>query len=748
MTRVTGLGPGQLDTVFPFHLVCDEQLRVRQVGPSLARVAALARPGADFHACFTVAEPRGLLLQRPEDAPPGLVLLDLRPGRLRLRGQLLAADGLLVFLGSPWVRDLTEIAEHGLQLSDFAVHDPVVDVLMLLQTQQAGLADARRLADQLQQAARTQARLAQAERRLAAELDALPDLTLRVDAAGQVIDFRPAGVPDTALAAPQLAVGSTLAEALPHLAGRLRAAVSRALEHGTTESVDYTDHQGGRAAFFEARVVATGEQEALVLIRDLSERKALEDKIVHQAFHDSLTGLVNRALFGDRLEHALTSRDPAGTAGGETTCLLYLDLDGFKQVNDTLGHRAGDALLVQATERLRELVGPQDTLARLGGDEFAVVLATSPLEAAEHLAERMVTALQAPFDVEGRAVRVGASIGVAAARNGDDSEALLRRADEAMYAAKRDGRGRWVLHHPLSEARSAQPVRWEADLRTAVEDGQLTLAYQPVVALDTGALAGFEALARWRHPVHGTVPPADFIPAAEATGTIVPLGEWVLQEACRQAVEWSADLLDPGWGVNVNLSPRQLREHDLPQRVEDVLARTGLLPHRLTLEVTETALHEDIENAAAQLRRLRAGGVRIALDDFGTGFSSLSHLSRFEVDQVKIDKSFIDGVGTSSTETAITAAVIQVARQLGLEVIAEGVESAHQAAALRTLHCPAAQGYHFARPMTAAAVEELLSDPARSTRARAALPLPRSAAADAATGTVPSQRPPQATRHL
>ncbi|WP_165982833.1 putative bifunctional diguanylate cyclase/phosphodiesterase [Dankookia rubra] len=430
---------------------------------------------------------------------------------------------------------------------------------------------------------------------------------------------------------------------------------------------------------------------------DITERRRAEAQIAYMAHHDALSGLPNRILFRDRLEQELRRLE----SQGGWLAVLCLDLDNFKNVNDTLGHPAGDLLLQVVAQRLRGCVRDGEMVARLSGDEFAVLQPTpdQPL-AAQALAERLVRALSAPYEIDGHRVVISASVGAALApADGHDADDLLKKADVALYRAKADGRSCSRFFAPEMEAQLQARLAMEADLRDVLEKRQLELFYQPLFDLQEGRIRGFEALLRWRHPERGLVPPDQFIPVAETTGLIVPIGEWVLQQACADAAGWPSDLK-----VAVNLSPLQFTSPQLSTAVSNALVTTGLAANRLELEVTESVLLQDSGVVLALLHELRGMGLQIALDDFGTGYSSLSYLRSFPFDKLKIDQSFVRGLTGGAGGVAIVDAIVALASSLGMTTTAEGVETIEQLDQIRRAGCTMAQGYYLGRPRPAANV--------------------------------------------
>ena len=446
------------------------------------------------------------------------------------------------------------------------------------------------------------------------------------------------------------------------------------------------------AAFDDAQL---GMLDAFAEHASLALTDARTVEAMDEAFHDSLTGLPNRALFLDRLQHAL---DVAARRETEL-CVLFVDLDRFKSVNDSSGHAAGDELLRAVAARLSECTRAADTAARFGGDEFAVLLEDDGhgLQP-EMVADRIIAAMRRAFHVEGKEVFIGATVGIAHAQDATlGPDELLRNADLAMYRAKKAGGNRAVTYETAMRTALLARIELEADLRHALERGELSLAYQPVVELESGRTVGVEALARWTHPIRGPIPPLTFIPVAEDIGLIGAIGRWVLREACGQLAAWRQ--LAPELTLNVNLSALQLRDDRLAYDVEQALHAHDLPGAALTLEITESMLLSGDEDTAVRLRRLKALGLSIAVDDFGTGYSSLSYLKQFPVDALKIDKSFVDTVARSTQDSALARTIVELGRGMRLETIAEGIENVEQLEQLRLLDCQLGQGYHFCHPL-------------------------------------------------
>jgi diguanylate cyclase (GGDEF)-like protein/PAS domain S-box-containing protein len=437
--------------------------------------------------------------------------------------------------------------------------------------------------------------------------------------------------------------------------------------------------------------------------RDVSERKRLEEQLTHQAFHDPLTGLANRALFRDRVSHALA----VARRRGHPITVLFLDLDDFKTVNDSLGHAEGDRLLIGAAERFLACARSADTVARLGGDEFAILIEGA--DGREGLPERLGDAMAHPFSLSGNQVRVTASIGVATASGDDTADDLLRNADVAMYAAKRRGKGRAANFESRMYADLRERLDLEAALRLAMDRNELVLHYQPIVELKTGAIYGVEALVRWDHPEYGRLMPQHFVPLAEETGLIVALGAWVLREGCQQLQTWRQQYPHLRLAMSINISGRQLQGTGLDEALRSAVATSGVDPKAVVLEITESVLMQQTDTVLERLQQLKGLGVRLAIDDFGTGYSSLSYLQRFPIDILKIAKPFVEEVSQGADRSALARAIIGLGDTLRLDTIAEGIEMAEQRASLIELGCTLGQGHHFWAALPAPAISELLA---------------------------------------
>jgi PAS domain S-box/diguanylate cyclase (GGDEF) domain len=496
---------------------------------------------------------------------------------------------------------------------------------------------------------------------------------------------------------------------LSRLQGELNAHLEGASPHFQNEQ--RVLHKDGSYRWMLARGIAVPDQDGIPSRMagsqtDITDQKLAQERLMHEAIHDVLTGLPNRALFMDLLDRSLGR---AKRKEDYMFAVLFLDLDRFKVINDSLGHMIGDQLLIAIARRLNSCLRPGDTVARLGGDEFTIMLDdVKDLGDATRVAERIQQELTIPFNLSGQEVFISTSIGIALSATGyDRPEDVLRDADTAMYRAKSLGKARHEVFDKAMHARAVALLQLETDLRRAIERQEFKLYYQPTVSLKTGRILGFEALIRWQHPERGLVLPAEFIPHAEETGLIVPIGKWVLREACTQMRSWQ-ERIGKTLTMSVNVSPKQLMHIDLVEMIQQILAETELKPQNLILEVTETAIIENPESATRTLLQLKELNVHLHIDDFGTGYSSLSYLHRFPMDSLKIDRSFIGRMGSDEENLEIVRTIISLAHNIGMEVIAEGVETTEEVAQLRALQCEAGQGYYFSKPVEGRAAIALL----------------------------------------
>jgi diguanylate cyclase (GGDEF)-like protein/PAS domain S-box-containing protein len=555
------------------------------------------------------------------------------------------------------------------------------------------------------------------EARSNALLRAIPDMIFRQDGKGRYIDFQ-GGQQHMAVMSPKDFIGKTMEEVLPgEIAAPALQHLRRVLSSGSGQRFEYQLEIEGTTHYFEARMAASGENEVISLVRDITDQKLYEDQIQQLAFYDNLTDLPNRRLFFEHLEHEIRQCERSDSV----VAILFLDLDRFKLINDTLGHSVGDTVLVEVGRRLSDCVRSADAIARpgheeslasvarLGGDEFTMLIGgIRDARESEPVARRILEALSVPITIRGRDLYITPSIGIATYPvDGEDAETLLKNADAAMYKAKEEGRNCIRFYSNSINDRALARFTLEADLRTTLENNGLEVHYQPQVDLHTGIATGMEALVRWNHPQRGYISPSDFIPVAEEAGLIDKLSEWVMRTACAQARAWSRQ----GAGevrMAVNLSARQFYAGDLASVVADVLASTGFESRLLEVELTESMVMKDPKITLAALEALKEMGVSIAVDDFGTGYSSLAYLKKYPLDVLKIDRSFVRDIATDPDDAAIAKAIIAMAKSLGMTVIGEGVETSQQLAFLRESGCDQVQGYLLARPVSASEVEKFL----------------------------------------
>jgi diguanylate cyclase (GGDEF)-like protein len=543
------------------------------------------------------------------------------------------------------------------------------------------------------------------------QLNFLPDLMILLNSEGIILDLKPVNEMSLLTAFSKAKPQQHISEVLPiSVTQQMMHYLRQVLYAGKTQTFDCEIHFNRESIYCEIRITRTFENRAIVIIRNISNRKFIEKRLLHEALHDSLTGLPNRNLFLQRVTYAIKL---AQRRKNYLFAIFFIDLDRFKVINDSLGHVVGDQLLVAIAHKIESCIRVKDTIARFGGDEFAILLENlKSMDEAIQVAKRLQEQLLLPVHLDKHEVFTNVSIGIASSEIGYSCpEDILRDADTAMYHAKSRGRGRYEIFDKTMHARAVMLMRLDNDLRRAVERQEFRLFYQPIVDLQTGTIAGVEALIRWFHPHRGLVPPNEFIQLAEETGLILPIGEWLLSEACRQFSEWQQHIPHTSaMTINVNLSCKQFTHPRLVQQIQQVLHQNHLQPQVLKLEITESTIMENSQRATDTLAELKELGIQLCIDDFGTGYSSLSYLHRFPIDSLKVDRSFIKAIDTNDETSGIviTNTIVMLAQHLGISLVAEGIETAKQLSFLRTLKCEYGQGYYFAKPLDSEGIEALL----------------------------------------
>ncbi len=558
--------------------------------------------------------------------------------------------------------------------------------------------------------------LVQANDEMNAVFAAIPDQLFHLDSDGRVISYKLGQSSYFYLKSERL-INKYLKDVLDiEVVDKFEVSIKQVLEQRSIKHFEFVIYHDRKIYYYEVRMMPVKSHGVIALIRDVTERKLAEEQIAFLAYHDNLTALPNNRLFKDRLEHAISQAE----RGNKLLAIMFLDLDRFKLINDTMGHSAGDELLKITSQRLIEAVrktdsvainasGASSSIARFGGDEFTILLDdVENIQAIIHIAERIVENVSQPMMLGRQEVHISTSIGIAIyPEDGKQADEILKHADSAMYHAKAQGRNNFQFFADSMNKSSVELLALENNLHKAIEHNELCLYYQPQVSVVTGQVVGMEALIRWQHPERGFVSPGVFIPVAEETGLIMQIGEWVFREACTQGVNW----INAGYileKISVNLSARQLKDEGLPALIAKTLEETGMPAEKLCIELTETALILDPDVALARLKKIKAMGVTLSLDDFGTGYSSLSYLKRFPIDTLKIDQAFIRDIKVDHEDAALVKAIIAMAHGLDMEVIAEGVEIQEQLEFLGANACDTIQGYLFSRPLPAKEMEALL----------------------------------------
>ena len=558
--------------------------------------------------------------------------------------------------------------------------------------------------------------LVQANDEMRAVFQAIPDQLFHFDHDGRIISYKSGTSSQHYLIQDRL-INKTVDEVFNReITQRFRSAISEVVNTVSTLVFDFAVVFEHRVYYYETRVMRVRGQQVVALVRDITERKQADEQISFLAYHDNLTGLPNNRLFKDRLQQSIAHAQ----RNDSMLAVLFLDLDRFKLINDSMGHDVGDKLLQVIADRLIEGTRRQDSIginitfdtnsvARLGGDEFTILLEKVSGQASiTTVAKRLIDLSALPIHIDNHEIFTSASIGIALYPNdGKEADTLLKNADTAMYHAKKQGRNNFQFFDPSMNEASVEQLAIETSLRKAIDNNELVLYYQPQVSIMSGQIVGMEALLRWKHPLKGFISPTAFIPVAEETGMIIKIGEWVIHEACKQGADWAKRGFKPIL-ISVNLSAKQLREDRLSEIIAQILVETGMNPKYLGLELTESAIILDPERALERLKNIKSMGIKMSMDDFGTGYSSLSYLKKFPLDTLKIDQSFIHDIMLNHEDASLVKAIISMAHSLGMDVVAEGVEQQEQLEFLGLHGCDTIQGYLFSRALPAEKVEELL----------------------------------------
>jgi diguanylate cyclase (GGDEF)-like protein/PAS domain S-box-containing protein len=705
-----GLSADLFAEAFPFHFVVNRKLNVVQAGRSLLRHCPALVIGESFSRAFRIQRPVVALdFSEICNSTHKLFLIgSLDVKDLFFKGQMMLDESsdCLYFIGSPWLHANTELKQFGLKLSDFALHDPAADFLLLFKSNQAALDDTTQLATKL----REEKEWAQVT------LGSIGDGVIATSTEGRVTYMNQ--VAEQMIGLSQYKAKGQLLEQVLNLvdeisqhshADFLRQALKDKRSVSMPNPSMLLQNNGGpyviEGMLTPIQDGRNGTIGMVIVFHDISDRQHLMRQLEFQSTHDHLTNLPNRMLLCDRIAQAIAQ----ARRHIEQVALLFLDLDRFKTINDSLGHQVGDQLLKLVAERLSSVIRETDTVCRLGGDEFVLLIAEiEQHEFISQVAEKVLNVLRSPFHVSGYVLSISASIGISLyPDDAAEVDVLLKHADLAMYQAKSRGRNNFQFFDASMDHRAARRLSLENSLRVALEREELQLYYQPKLDLASHRVVGFEALIRWHSHEHGTVPPDRFIPIAEETGLIVPIGEWVIDEACRQIAQWQAEGYDD-MPIAINISLIQLTRVDLENTLVERLHKHGIPPRLIELEFTESVLLQDFETAMDALQALRRLGFTLTIDDFGVGYSSLNYLNQFPIDVLKIDRSFVSGVCEDQDAAAIVRAVVNLSHDLKLSVVAEGCETTEQLDYLKRIACDQVQGYLISRPMPAADVRQFL----------------------------------------
>jgi diguanylate cyclase (GGDEF)-like protein len=701
-----------LGSICPFNIVFNKHGEIVQVGDALHLAIPELSTGKHLNQHFCILSPQvQLKFDAIKKLTNSLFIMRSLDNGMQIEGYMVYVEenDVIFFFGSPPLADYKDQNRLESSLHDGAVQDSVVDYILLLQAQYVALAEAKNLPKNFNMQrlnlgdAGSKPEMAASD--VKAIFQAFPELYFRMQADGTIVDYH-AETSSKRYDSPRGFLGKNIRDVLPAgVAQQFQQAVVQSLSANSLVAIEYFLELPKGKKSFEARLLPLPERQVIVIIRDVTERQQAEEKIRYQALHDLLTGLPNRMLFNERLSISLAS---ASQLGG-MLAVCFLDLDRFKTINDTLGHKAGDRLLQCVAQRLAGCLREGDTVARWGGDEFIVLLShINCKDDAAKIAQRILEAFKPSFDLDGHQLHISSSIGISVSPyDGEEGETLIKNADAALYRAKQQGRNNYQLYTKALNSKAEELLTLENRLHRALEQGEFLVHYQPQVNTSTGEIIQLEALVRWQHPDIGLVSPATFIPLAEETGLIVPIGEWVLKTACAQNKAWHDAGLPPVC-VAVNLSARQFQQPNLVEMVGRILSETGLDPRFLELEITESSVMGNMDFSRAMLRDLHNMGVGISMDDFGTGYSSLLYIKNFPLHGLKIDQSFVRDLTTDPNNAAIVTAVIALGHGLNLSVVAEGVETEEQKDFLRSLQCEVMQGYLFSRPLSVSDATKLL----------------------------------------
>ncbi|MFK8048106.1 MAG: putative bifunctional diguanylate cyclase/phosphodiesterase [Halioglobus sp.] len=693
------LGIDSVSLLFPFFFVFDRRLRISKTGPSLCKLDSKLVEGADLRSFFTVKKPNIALSYNDLVAHQSSLHNWTLNDKVTIRGQLIALENdHILFAGAPWLTSSSQLNELGLTASHFARHDASLEHMFLHQAQRSSMADSRRMVAYLEQSEQERKKLEALQTALGFELDIANDFKARFNNHGKIIDLQASKFfPDRIDVKNN--IGKNIYSALPFLQEPLEKAMPAVEGNGQPLKFNFSENTGKQRRYFDACLAKTPDGLYLLLARDVSQEYRLKLQLEKRANFDSLTGLPNRSFFAEQV----FSRMATVHESSQLVSLMVVDLDFFKDINDSNGHAAGDFTLKIVANILSQHTRKDDLVARLGGDEFALLtVGADEPEALHALAQRICEAINKPIPYEATILRIGCSIGLTFSDSSDASlDQLQQQADLAMYQAKAAGRGTVTVYQAGMYESYREKISMRDSLVLAIESDQLSMAYQPIVAIDSGAVVGFEALARWQHPHRGNIPPDQFVAIAEDAGLMPQLGNTLLRKALRTWSQYKRHSKNAeNKTLSMNISAYQLHDLSLIQTLDAALEESGITTSDIVLEITETALIRDFSSTISVVKDLKSKGFKMALDDFGTGYSSLSYLDKLPVDTLKIDRSFVSGITSRSAKAPLIEAIVTLAKVMKLDIVAEGIETETQRDVLREMNCEFAQGYLFCEPLT------------------------------------------------